>query len=334
MLDDRAYMRGPDWRPEAPQGGVSWCLKLIIINVICFVLQHTIDEFGDGLRLGSHDLKQLDVWQLLTFQFLHGGLLHLIINCAMIWFVGRQIEETLGKAKFLSLYLIAGVFGGLLHCALTWFGVLPDAQLVNLISRDSISIYQGVIPDSLPSSFKEGSNIIIPIKVVGASAGIFGLMAAFAMMYWNRELTLLIMFILPVRMKAKFILIALAVIGVLGIISSDSGIAHGAHLGGMTWGVLYILLFVQGGTMSGAPPLWSRIREWRSSGRSRRRKVVTMDGGARTHSKGDRSINYPEEDLIKEKIDPILDKISEKGLDSLTEEEREILEEARKKMMR
>ena len=82
--------------------------------------------------------------------------------------------------------------------------------------------------------------------------------------------------------------------------------------------------------MSGAPPLWNRIRERQSSGKSRRQEAVTTDGGARAYSKGDRSVNYPEEDLIKEKIDPILDKISEKGLDSLTEEEREILEKARK----
>ena len=86
--------------------------------------------------------------------------------------------------------------------------------------------------------------------------------------------------------------------------------------------------------MSGAPPLWNRIREWRSSGRSRRRNVVTMDGGARAYSKGDRSFNDPEEDLMKDKIDPILDKISAHGFSSLTDEERDILEKARERMMR
>ena len=298
MLDDRSYMQEPDWRPEAAREGVSWCLKLIILNIIFYVLQHTVEGFSDSLALYPSRLVQGHVWELLTFQFLHGSLLHILINCAMIWFIGRQIEESLGKVKFLSIYLIGGVFGGVFQCILAWAENNPN------------------------------------IGVVGASAGIFGLMAAFSMMYWNRELTLLIMFILPVRMKAKFILIALAVIGVLGIISNDSGIAHGAHLGGMIWGVLYILFFVQGGTMSGAPPLWNRIRERQSSGKSRRQETVTTDGGARAYSKGDRSVNYPEEDLIKEKIDPILDKISKEGLDSLTDEERDILEKARERMMR
>ena len=296
MLDDRPYMREPDWRPETAQGGVSWCLKLIIINIGFFILQHTVDWFENSLALYPARLAQGHVWELLTFQFLHGDLFHILINCAMIWFIGRQIEESLGKIKFLSIYLIAGVFGGLLQCILAWAENNPD------------------------------------VGVVGASAGIFGLMAAFAMMYWNRELTLLVMFILPVRMKAKFILIALAVIGVLGIISNQSGIAHGAHLGGMIWGVLYILLFVQGGTLSGAPPLWNRVRDGKSLGKSVRREGETIDGGA--YSEGNEPINDPEEDLMKDKIDPILDKISAHGFGSLSDEERDILEKARKKMMR
>ena len=309
MLDDRSYMREPDWRPEAAQGGISWCLKLIIINIIFFVLQQR-EGFEDSLVLYHDQLAQGKVWQLLTFQFLHGGLFHLLINCAMIWFIGRQIEESLGRVKFLSLNLIAGVFGGLIQCMLAWAGINEVVKMV------------------------DGEMVKVVVGVVGASAGIFGLMAAFAMMYWNRELTLLIMFILPVRMKAKFILIALAVIGVLGIISNDSGIAHGAHLGGMIWGVLYILFFVQGGTMSGAPPLWNRIRKRQSSGKSGRREVVTTEGDVRAYSKGDQSFNDPEEDIIKDKIDPILDKISAQGFSSLTDEERDILEKARERMMR
>ena len=86
--------------------------------------------------------------------------------------------------------------------------------------------------------------------------------------------------------------------------------------------------------MSGAPPLWNRIRERQSSGKSGRRKVETMDGGARAYSKSNRSINDPEEDLIKDKIDPILDKISAQGFSSLTDKERDILEKARERMMR
>ncbi|SVC20516.1 uncharacterized protein METZ01_LOCUS273370, partial [marine metagenome] len=173
MLDDRSYMREPDWRPEVARRGVSLCLKLIIINVVCFILQHSIRGFDESLALFPSRLAQGRVWELLSYQFLHGGLFHLLINCAMIWFVGRQMEESLGKTKFFTLYLIAGVFGGLLQCLLTWTHYLAEAG------------------------------------VVGASAGIFGLIAAFAMVFWDREITFLIMFIIPVRMRAKYLLIAL-----------------------------------------------------------------------------------------------------------------------------
>ena len=297
MLDDRSYMREPDWRPAAARSGISLCLTLIIVNVICYVLQHTVRGFEGALALFPQRLQEGNIWELLSYQFLHGGLFHLLINCAMIWFAGRQIEEALGKTKFLTLYLVAGVFGGLLQCALSWSGFLP------------------------------------PAGVVGASAGIFGLIAAFAMVYWERELTFLIMFIIPVRMKAKYLLIALAVIGVLGIISKEGGIAHGAHLGGMIWGVLFILLFVQGGTWSGAEPWWDRLKERFDSGRDR--KVVTIDGGARAYSRDQgKSLDVAEIDFVESEVDPILDKISEKGIQSLSERERKILEQARKKMRR
>ena len=297
MLEDRPYMREPEWRSEASRSGISICLTLILINVACYILQHTVRGFEETLALFPQRLQNGNVWELLSYQFLHGGLFHLLINCAMIWFAGRQIEEALGKAKFLVLYLVAGIFGGLLQCALSWSGFLP------------------------------------PAGVVGASAGIFGLIAAFAMVYWERELTFLIMFVIPVRMKAKYLLIALAVIGVLGVISKEGGIAHGAHLGGMIWGVLFILLFIQGGTYSGAEPWWDQLRDRFSSGH--RRKVVTIDGGARAYSRGQEKTEEVDEiDFVESEVDPILDKISEKGIQSLTERERKILEQARKKMRR
>ena len=122
-------------------------------------------------------------------------------------------------------------------------------------------------------------------------------------------------------------------IGVLGIISKEGGIAHGAHLGGMIWGVLFILFFVQGGTWSGAEPWWDRLKERFASGRDR--KVVTIDGGARAYSREQgKSMEVEEVDYVESEVDPILDKISEKGIQSLTERERKILEQARKKMRR
>ena len=290
-------MREPDWRPQTARSGVSLCFILIILNVLFYVIQSRSNQFEASWLLHPSAVKNGEVWKLVTFQFLHGGFFHLLINCLMIWFAGRQIEQTLGKPKFLSLYLIAGVLGGLLQCALSWVGFLP------------------------------------PAGVVGASAGVSGLIAAFAMLLWNRELTFLIMFIIPVTMRAKYLLLVLVVIDVAGLAAGGTGIAHGAHLGGVMWGVLFVLLFVQGGTWNGAEPLWERLKDRFNMGRERR--VVTIDGGARAYSRNDSgSESVAEASFVEAEIDPILDKISKNGIQSLNDRERLILEQARKKMGR
>lgn len=141
------------------------------------------------------------------------------------------------------------------------------------------------------------------------------------------------MFIFPITMKGKFLLLVLVAIDLIGLLAGGTNIAHDAHLGGMIWGVIFILLFVQGGTWSGAEPWWDRLKERFVSGRDR--KVVTIDGGARAYSRNQgKSVDVQEIDFVESEVDPILDKISEKGIQSLTERERKILEQARKKMGR
>ena len=290
-------MREPDWQPETAHGGTPMWGWLIIANVLCFILQYIVKGFYSHLALYPELLKQGHVYQLLTFQFLHGDLFHIIINCLMIWMIGKPIEEALGKRRMLSLYLISGIAGGVIQCALAWTDINPTGG------------------------------------VVGASAGVFGLIAAFAVLQWNREMTILLMFIIPVRIRAKYLLIALAVIGFLGVLtqrqvieSSDALVAHGAHLGGLLGGVLFILAFVQGGTWAGAEPWWQRISE-----RWNERKVVTIDGGARAYPRDSSRGKTRKVKFVEENIDSILDKISEKGMDSLTDKERAALDKAANK---
>jgi membrane associated rhomboid family serine protease len=291
-------MREPDWQPETAHVGTPMWGWLIIANVLCFILQYTVKKWVySHLALYPELLKQGHVYQLLTFQFLHGDLFHIIINCLMIWMIGKPIEEALGKRRMLFLYLISGIAGGVIQCALAWTDVNPTGG------------------------------------VVGASAGVFGLIAAFAVLQWNREMTILLMFIIPVRIRAKYLLIALAVIGFLGVLtqrqvieSSGALVAHGAHLGGLLGGVLFILAFVQGGTWAGAEPWWQRISE-----RWNERKVVTIDGGARADPRDSSRGKTRKVKFLEENIDSILDKISEKGMDSLTDKERAALDKAANK---
>ncbi|MEI6782169.1 MAG: rhomboid family intramembrane serine protease, partial [Verrucomicrobiota bacterium] len=164
MLDDRYYMRRPTF-------GSPWSatVVLVAVNVVAFILQSVLSGFSsfptnrffalsvDGLRHGF-------VWQLLTYQLMHGGLIHLLLNCWAIYVFGREVEDTLGRQKFLALYFSSGVIGGLFQA------------LGGLLLR---------------GHFAE--------SVVGASAGAFGLVAAFATLYPERPLMLLIFFIIPVN---------------------------------------------------------------------------------------------------------------------------------------
>jgi membrane associated rhomboid family serine protease len=205
MQEDRDYA-------NRQTGGFrsSATLALLIANILAFVLQVTVLPLGlyDYLVLSLAGLKHWYLWQLITFQFLHGGFLHLALNCWALYMFGREVEWVLGKPRFLALYFTSGVVGGLLHAfvALIW-----------------------------PQYFDS--------PVVGASAGIFGVVAAFAMFYPDRRLTLLLFFVIPVNMRAKSLLWVSLTLTLLGIAFHNSyfggNVAHAAHLGGILTGLAF-----------------------------------------------------------------------------------------------
>ena len=160
--------------------------------------------------------------------------------------------------------------------------------------------------------------------VVGASAGASGLVAAFAILHWEERFSLLIYFI-PVNMTGKILLAVSLVLAFLGILTPNSGIANAAHLGGILAGGFYVRLFIQGD--------WPRWKFPSRRSAPRELAIKRAGKGAFWHSAADK----PNEDLdtdefLKSEVDPILEKISAHGIHSLTSREREILENARKKM--
>ena len=98
-----------------------------------------------GSRLSTYGLREGRIYELITFQFMHAGWMHLFGNMLGLYFFGRAMEEVLGRKGLLKLYLFSGTIGGLLQIILAF---------------------------SFPNYFGGG--------VVGASAGVFGLIAAFA----------------------------------------------------------------------------------------------------------------------------------------------------------
>src|SRR5438874_388657 len=113
-LADRYYMREEYHPPRI-------CSKLIVVLILAFVVQSALLIYG-GIDLSTDfgltvaGLAKGKVWQLLTFQFLHAcpWPWHVLFNCLAQYFFGRPVEETLGPKRFILLYLLAGVAGGLL----------------------------------------------------------------------------------------------------------------------------------------------------------------------------------------------------------------------------
>jgi membrane associated rhomboid family serine protease len=301
MLENRDYMRaqpdGDHWSRRLPVA-----LWLVIVNVVVYAAQLIVPLAGASpgsppprletyLALHPDGLLHGKLWQLLTFQVLHAGPLHLLINCAMLYIFGRPVENNLGRSRFLKLYFGSGAVGGLLQ--VIFFKLLEHF------------------------GFREGS-------VLGASAGVFGLIAAFAMLYRDTPITMLLAFIIPVSLKAKYLLLVELILAVLGMLDAGSNVAHAAHLGGMLAGVVYVRF----------------LSNWRwPRGRPAARRVSPRELVNVTASKARGWPNPPEEpasseEFISREVDPILDKISAHGIQSLTERERQILEAARKKMDR
>jgi membrane associated rhomboid family serine protease len=235
---------------------------LIVATVVVFGLQLVCRllrfDFGFLFALSAPGLRHGFVWQPVTYIFLHGGIFHIFVNMLMLWFFGREVEFFIGQKYFTRLYFIAGLAGAVLHVAFNWTSSAP---------------------------------------VVGASAAVLGCVVAFATMFPDREITLLVFFVLPVRLKAKTMALIAVAFDVVALLSGmDAKVAHLAHLGGAAVGYLYVKHLGYG-----KPIRWPRFE--------RKKKPIV--------------------DFISEEVDPILDKISREGMQSLTERERRILESAR-----
>jgi membrane associated rhomboid family serine protease len=143
-----------------------------------------------------------EIWQLLTYGFLHGSLTHLFFNMFALWMFGAEIERLLGTRHFV-IYYLACVVGAAV------------AQLVVVSNMD------------MP-----------PVPTVGASGGVFGLLLAFGMAFPQRRIMLLFP---PIPMPAWVFVTLYGLLELyLGVTGSGQGVAHFAHLGGMAAG--YALL--------------------------------------------------------------------------------------------
>jgi membrane associated rhomboid family serine protease len=290
MLDDRHYMRS-DYRPGRRPFRLEWSATNILIGalVVAFFVQNyrSLDfqkHVHEYFTLTPDVFLRGYVWQLISYQFLHAGLGHLVFNAVSLWSFGNAVEGQLGKSRFLTLYFLSGIAGGLL---------------------------QGVAELVAPNTFGT--------ETVGASAAIFGVTAAFALL--NRDAIVLLLFFFPARaINLLYISIGMAVI--LPFFPQAGGVAHAAHLGGILFGVIYVRY---GSDWSFAQLI--PMRRNRAADPQTRATVFPV-----RKSKAADPTDLPPQEFMSQEVDPILDKISAHGIQSLTERERQILQAARNRM--
>jgi len=182
---------------------------LLIANVAAFLVECLLYGYPpvlhhpDYLALSTEGIRHGFIWQLVTFQFMHAGLVHLFFNCWVIYVFGLALEESLGRTRFLALYFFSGALGGLVQVVLGF--LVPHGQFA--------------------------------ASVIGASAGALGLLAAYATL--NPDIPLALIFP-PMTIRAKHLLWIFTLVAAFGMVFPTDNLANAAHLGGIVGGVLFL----------------------------------------------------------------------------------------------
>lgn len=210
--------------------------NLVIINALFFlatiVMQNQDINLIAELGLYYIDSPFFRPYQLATHFFMHGGLFHIFFNMFALVVFGAHLERMWGPKKFLFFYFFTALGAAMLH-----MGVM-GAEIYNLTGSAFPGFEEGM---PLMSASDAQAAEIMSIPTVGASGAVYGLIAAFALLFPNTQLLLLFP---PIPIKAKWLAIGLAVLALYqGYRSADGdSVAHFAHLGGMLFG--YILVKV------------------------------------------------------------------------------------------
>jgi membrane associated rhomboid family serine protease len=171
------------------------------------------------------------IWQLLTYSFIHLGLLHLIFNVLMLWMFGADLESDWGSKRFLEFFLFCVAGAAVTTIVVSYTGVM------------------GVQPST---------------PTVGASGGIFGILAAFGLLYGDREVGLFPFFF--IRFRAKYLIAGLIFIEVYLALPNASArgdaVAHVAHVGGALVAWLYLRFLPRRGLTYGVSEQYFGVRNW------------------------------------------------------------------------
>jgi len=300
----RDYMRD-DERSRRPGGPSSWSVvtRLLIANAFVYLFHNLIfyspgrDLFG----LSLDSLRSFRLWTPLTYQFVHANLWHLLANGLGLFYFGRFLLQLVNPGKVLAIYLLGGLAGGFLQ--LLWNATIG--------------------PDAI---------------IVGASASVLAIAFAVTTRIPHQRLQLLLFFVLPVSLTMRQIALILVAINVATLLfgfgaTEANPVAVMAHFGGILFGWAQARIEGRRGYIEIVPRnRQTRLRGGGGPVRSERREGNRdpAAGSARERRSG-REKSKP---FVTGEVDAILDKINEHGFQSLTAEERRLLEKSSERLSR
>ena len=223
--------------------------NLVAMNILMFVASFVASEkFGVDLKdyLGLHFFMSENFMphQLFTYMFMHGSLSHIFFNMYALFMFGRTLEYVWGAKRFLFYYLLAGVGAALVQeavGAMRFFSMaatLAPGDVSAVVNEGYAALQQGM--NFINPSLAE-LNIVLNSTTVGASGAVYAILLGFGMLFPNDRLYI---FPLPVPIKAKYFVIGYALIELyMGTAGSPDGVAHFAHLGGMLFGFILIVVW-------------------------------------------------------------------------------------------
>ena len=269
-------------------------VKIILINVIIFIGASFIEVFltlsgaGNLFKLIINKLMLpasftsfiLQPWSLISYFFLHLNFTHILWNMLFLYWFGKIIQDNIGNNAVISLYVLGGIIGGLSYMAL--FNIIP--------------YYENRISESL---------------MLGASAGVFSIVAGSATLLPNY--TFYLLFLGPVRIK--YIALFYILLSFLDVTGSNAG-GEIAHLGGAFIGYLFIRQLQNGINMGEGIINIINLFNRKENKKERKETIINEE---------------QKSDISQDEIDNILDKISESGYSSLSKKEKEKLFNASKK---
>ena len=168
--------------------------NLLILNILAFIAGIMLSRMGIDLNniLGLHFFLANDfhLWQVITYMFMHGSFMHILMNMFMLWMFGMVMENVWGPKKFLLYYIVTGIGAGLCQ---------ELAQYANYMA-EGLNRYQYIATEMGRIPMENYLNLW---TTVGASGAVYGVLLAFGLTFPNER-----MFIIPIPipLKAKWII--------------------------------------------------------------------------------------------------------------------------------